>query len=158
MPPSIQRFRVRLERPDGYSRGAGFYVPAQVMAAFAPQKRVPVVVTINGYTWRSTVSPYGGQFVVPVRSEVCATIGADAGDTVSVAMQLDGAVRRVAVPPDLARALNGAGARQAFDGLSYTEQKEHVQGVAAAKRPETRQRRIESAVARALRPTKRKAP
>ncbi len=158
MSPSIHRFRVRLQRPDGYARGAGFRVPARIMAAFAPRQRVPVVITINDYTWRSTVYPYAGAFFVPVRSEVCTAIGADAGDSVAVAMGLDAAVRRVEVPADLARALDRAGAREQFDRLSYTQQQEHVHGIADAKRPETRQKRIDAAVAGALVPDGRKAP
>ena len=93
-----------------------------------------------------------------MRSEVCTAIGADAGDRVAVAMGLDAAVRRVEVPADLARALDRAGVRQQFDRLSYSQQKEHVQGIADAKRPETRHKRIEAAVARALVPNNRKAP
>src|SRR5690606_15559437 len=56
--------------------------------------------------------------------------------------------REVEVPEDLAEALAPhAEARAFFDGLSYTHRKEYVQWIAAAKRPETRRRRIEKAVA-----------
>lgn len=143
-----QRFRVRLERPDGFAKGAFVRVPQRIMGAFAPQRRVPVVVTINGSTWRTTIAPYGEEFFVPVRAAVCASIGADAGDTVDVAMDRDAGVRKAEVPADLARALAVAGARAAFDRLAFTHQKELAQSVATAKRPETRQKRIDKAVAK----------
>jgi len=151
-----ERFRVRLERPEGLSRGANFRVPQHVMKAFAPRSRVPVVVTINDYSWRTTIAPYGGEFYVPVRSEICSAIGADAGETVEVAVERDAAERSVEVPADLARALDAAGVRSAFDRLSYSLQKECAQSVATAKRPETRQRRIDAAVSKlSARPAKK---
>jgi hypothetical protein len=144
------RFRVRLERPEGLAKGAFLRVPQRVMDAFAPRLRVPVVVTINDYSWRTTIAPYGDEFFVPVRAAVCSACGADAGDTVSVTLEDDAAERRVEVPADLAGALDAAGARAAFDRLSFTHQKEYAQSIEAAKRPETRQRRIETAVAKIL--------
>ncbi len=143
-----QRFRVRLERPEGFAQGAFIRVPQRVMDAFAPQLRVPVVVTINDYSWRTTIAPYGEEFFVPVRAAVCASIAANAGDMVDVAIERDGGVRKADVPADLARALDAAGARAAFDQLAFTHQKELAQSVATAKRPETRQKRIDAAVAK----------
>jgi hypothetical protein len=144
------RFRVRLERPEGLAKGAFLRVPQRVMDAFAPRRRVPVVVTINDYSWRTTIAPYGDEFFVPVRAAVCSACGADTGDTVSVTLEDDTAERRVEVPADLARALDAAGARAAFDRLSFSHQNEFARSVAAAKRPETRQRRIQAAVTKML--------
>ena len=143
-----QRFRARLERPEGVSRGASLQVPQRIMDAFAPRKRVPVTVTINEYSWPTTVAPYGEEFYIPVRSDVCAAIRADAGDTVNVALEIDTTVREVEVPPDLARALSAAGVQAAFDRLSVTHRKEIARSVARAKRPETRERRIGAAIAK----------
>ena len=44
-------------------------------------------------------------------------------------------------------ALTDAGARAAFDALSYSRRKEVARSVSEAKRPETRERRIAAAVA-----------
>jgi hypothetical protein len=63
------------------------------MDAFAPRKRVPVVVTIKGFSYRTTIATYGGESYVIVRSEICGKIGADAGDTVDVEMSEDTAER-----------------------------------------------------------------
>jgi uncharacterized protein YdeI (YjbR/CyaY-like superfamily) len=56
--------------------------------------------------------------------------------------------REVVVPADLAAAMEAQPpARAFFDGLSNSLQRHHVDGVNAAKAPETRQRRIDKAVA-----------
>jgi len=125
-----------------------FKVPPQVMAAFAPRKRVPVVVKINRYSWRTTIAPYGGEFYIGLRKDVKAAVGADAGDKVKVEMTLDETPRTVTVPRDLARALSKAKLRVAFDRLAYTHRKEYVVWIEGAKKAETRERRVDGAVER----------
>ena len=88
-----------------------------------PDPKDPVVVTVNGYTWRSTIAPYGADFFVPVRAEIRVATDAVLGERVDVALQRDTAERRVDVPKDLALALGQAGARAGFDALSFTCQK-----------------------------------
>lgn len=50
--------------------------------------------------------------------------------------------RIITVPDDLAAALQESGLVQHWDGLSYSRQREQTDAVVAAKRTETRQRRI----------------
>ena len=70
------------------------------------------------------------------------------GDEVEVDMELDTKPRVVVEPADLARALNADPvARIAYDRLSYGHKREHVLAIDSAKKPETRIRRIEKAVA-----------
>lgn len=125
----------------------GIPVPADVVAALGPKKRPPVTVTLNGYTYRSTVAPYGDVFMLPLNKEHRAAAGVSAGDRVEVTLALDTAPRTVDVPDDLAAALAAVpGARDTFDKLSYSARKEHVRQVESAKAPETRARRIASIV------------
>ena len=56
---------------------------------------------------------------------------------------LDDRPRTVELPEDVAGALGAAGARDAFDQLAYSHRKEFVRWIEEAKRPETRQRRID---------------
>ena len=58
----------------------------------------------------------------------------------------DAAERTVEVPADLAAALEEAGLRKAFDALSYSHRREHVNAINDAKKPETRSRRISKAL------------
>ncbi|MFO7321454.1 MAG: YdeI/OmpD-associated family protein [Chloroflexota bacterium] len=126
----------------------GIPVPAEAVAALGKGKRPPVKVTVNGYTYRSTVAPYGGVFMLPLAKEHRHAAGVRAGDEVEVTLELDEEPRTVDVPADLAAALaEKPGARGAFDKLSYTMRKEHVRQVETAKAAETRQRRIARIVA-----------
>jgi len=46
-------------------------------------------VTINGHTYRSTVAPLGGVFMLPVRAEVREAAGVAAGDEVEAEFELN---------------------------------------------------------------------
>jgi hypothetical protein len=139
------RFRAVIERSG--KTATGIRVPAEIVASLGAGKRPPVRVTINGYTYRSTVAPLGGAFMVGVSAENRAGAGVSGGDEVDVELALDTAPREVTVPPDFADALNrDAEARQSFDGLSYSNKRRYVLSIEDAKTAETRQRRIAKAV------------
>lgn len=126
----------------------GFEVPAEVLARLDGGRRPKVVVTIGGYVYRSSIGSMGGRSMLPVSAEHRAGAGIAAGDEVDVAVALDTEPRVLAVPPDLAAALAGAPeARRAFDELSYSAQRAHVDPIQAARRAETRARRIARSVA-----------
>jgi Bacteriocin-protection, YdeI or OmpD-Associated/Domain of unknown function (DUF1905) len=112
-------------------------------------KRFPVQATVNGYTWRTTVMRMGGEFLLGLNKAVRDAAGAQAGDSVDVAIELDIAPREVEVPEALASALaKDPAAKAAFDALSFTNRKEYARAVAEAKRPETRDRRVAQTLAR----------
>lgn len=125
----------------------GIRVPEEVVERLGAGKRPAVHVTINGFTYRSTVAPMGGAFMLPVSAEVRESAGVAAGDEVDVEIALDSEPREVSVPSDFAAALDvDAAARRFFDGLSYSNKRRFVLSVEEAKTPETRQRRIAKAV------------
>jgi hypothetical protein len=120
----------------------GIVVPPEVVAALGKGRRPPVTVTINGYSYRSTVAVMGGQFMVGVANEHRRPAGVENGGVVDVTLELDEAPREVEVPEDFTAALAAAGLRDAFDRLAYSHRKEHVRAIAEARTPETRARRI----------------
>jgi hypothetical protein len=130
----------------GDMNATGIAVPEWVVERLASGKRPKVLLTLNGYTYRSTVAVMGGQFVLPLAAEHREKAGVRGGDRIHVAVELDTAPRDVEVPEDLAAALKKARARAAFDALAFTHRKEHVRAIAEAKAPETRARRIAKAV------------
>lgn len=106
-------------------------------------KRFPVRATVNGYTWSTSVTRMGGEFLLGLNRAVREAAGAQAGDEVDVAIELETAPREVDVPEELAAALAGdPAARVAFDKLAFTHRKELARSVAEAKRHDTRARRI----------------
>ena len=139
------RFQTMVEL--GGKTATGFEVPPQVVADLGSGKRPAVRVTINGYTYRSTVASMGGRFMLPLSAENRAAAGVAAGDEVDVDLELDTEPRTVAVPDDLQVALNAEPeAQRSFDGLSYSEQRRQVLSVTDAKTPETRTRRLQKVI------------
>src|SRR5438045_4151947 len=119
----------------------------QVAAVGEGAKRFPVVATVNDYTWRTTVTRMGGEFLLGLNRSVRQDAGVEAGDTVAVTLELDTAPREVAVPEALAAALDDdPEARAAFGRLAYTHRKEYARWIDEAKREETRQRRVTQAL------------
>lgn len=108
---------------------------------------LPVVAVVNGYSWRTSVTPVGGEFLVGLSRAVRQGAGVEAGDVVVVELVLDAAPREVDPPEALARALDGdRAARAAYDGLAYTHRKEFALWIAEARRKETRERRVAKAL------------
>ena len=125
----------------------GIRVPSEVIAALGTQKRPKVVVSLNGYTYRTTVAPFGDVFMLPLSQEHRAASGLKPGDEVEVTIALDLEPRTVEVPEDLAAALSAKpGAKEAFEALAYSRRKEFVRQVNEAKAQETRTRRIANIV------------
>ncbi len=127
----------------------GIPVPEDVVTALGAGKRPAVVVTVNGYEYRSTVASMGGQFLIPFSADKRAATGINGGDPIEVTLLLDTAPRTVEVPADLKAALDAQpAAGAAFEKLSPSAKKAHVTSVEAAKAAETRARRIASIVAK----------
>lgn len=119
----------------------------QVTAVGERAKRFPVTATVNGYSWRTTVTRMRGEFLLGVNREVGEAAGVEAGDTVDVAIELDAAPREVDVPKALASALAAdPAASAAFDGLAFTHRKEYARWVVDCQARGTRDRRVTQAV------------
>ena len=108
------QFRAVVEQ--GGKTATGITVPDEIVAALGRPKKPAVSVTINGYTYRSSIATVSGSFKVGVSAEVREAAGVKGGDEVDVEIALDTAPREVAVPPDFAAALEAEPAAQAtFD-------------------------------------------
>lgn len=138
-------FRTTIEL--GGKTATGFAVPDEVVDALASGRRPAVKVTVNGFTYRTTVARMGGRSMVPLSAGNRASCGVAAGDEVDVRIEPDTEPRVVAVPPDFAAALDQAGIRPVFDRMAYTHRKEWVRSIEEAKAAATRRRRIDKAVA-----------
>lgn len=126
----------------------GIPVPGEIVASFGAGKRFPVVVTLNGYSYRTMLTFYKGEFVLSLAAEHREAAGVTAGQQIEVEVVLDSAPREVPVPEDLAAALSASPkAGTFFEQLAYSHRKEYVRWIEEAKKPETRASRIEKAVA-----------
>jgi hypothetical protein len=128
--------------------GSACYIPITFdpKAVFG-KLRAPVKVTLNGYSYRSTIAAMGGPPCVPLRKSNREAAGLEGGETIDVRLELDTDPRVVEPPADLVRALKQApGAWDGWRQLSYSHQREHVEAIEEAKKPETRVRRIQNAI------------
>lgn len=133
---TVKSFRTKL--------GSGFVeLPFDVKKQFGTA-RPPVRVSINGYSYRSTVAVYGGRYYVPVRRDRREVAGVKPGDIVKMTIAPDTEARRVEAPPELRAALTKNGlARTQWEKLSYTHKREHSEAILEAKKAETRARRVQ---------------
>lgn len=111
--------------------------------------RAPVRVTLNGFTFRSTIASMGNGPCLPLRKSNREAAGLEGTETLAIKLELDTEKREVTVPADLKRALREASpaAWERWTDLSYSHQREHVEAIEGAKGADTRARRIAKAVA-----------
>ncbi|WP_420179574.1 YdeI/OmpD-associated family protein [Paenarthrobacter sp. TA1.8] len=132
----------------GDGNKAGIEVPDAIVEGLGAGKRPPVVVTINGQSYRSSIAVMGGKYMVGVSSANRELTGAAAGDTVDVGLEVDTEPRVVELPADLTAALEAEPEAKAFYGtLNYSSQRRYVEPIGDAKTEETRARRIAKVVA-----------
>ncbi len=126
----------------------GIVVPEKVLSDLGAGKRPPVVVTIKGYTYRSTVASMGGQFLIPLSAEHRKNSGAAGGERLEITLVLDNEPRTVELPAELHAALKkNTKAMQAYEKLPPSGKKKVVLMVNSAKAEETKMRRVAKIVA-----------
>jgi len=126
----------------------GIVVPEEVIEQLAAGKRPAVLVNLNGYEYRTTAGVMGGRHMVSVSAAVRKATGLGGGDPVRITLTVADTPREVTVPDDFAAAL--AADEQAaafFAGLSNSLQRYHVDNITGAKSADTRQRRVDKAIA-----------
>ncbi|WP_458781009.1 YdeI/OmpD-associated family protein [Arthrobacter sp. D3-16] len=132
---------------QGSGNKTGIVVPEHVVTELGAGKRPPVVVTIHGKSYRSSIAVMGGQNLISLSAANREFVGVVAGDTVDVELELDTQPRVVEVPEDLAAAMAAEPAAQEFYvTLSNSAQRRYVEPLGEAKTPETRSRRIAKVV------------
>ena len=140
-------FRTALAKDPKDGEIAQIEVPGDVRAVFG-KARPPVVATIDGYAFRTTIMVYGGKSYVGVRRSHREAAKLSPGQKVRVVIELDETPRTVTPPKELAAVLKkDKMARAAWDALSFTHKREHAEAIEGAKKAETRARRVDKTIA-----------
>ena len=131
-----------------YREGSICFIPVNFdPKALFGKIRAPVKVTLNGYTYRSTIASMGGVTGIPLRKSNREAAGLAGGERIAVTIELDAEPREVELPRDLARALRSDKHRlKKWQSLSYTNRREKSEAIENAKRPATRERRLAAAL------------
>ena len=107
-----------------------------------------MLVSLNGYEYRNTVGVMNGKAMISVSAAVRTATGLKGGDPVHVTLTVADTPREVMIPDDFAAALAADEQAGAFFGkLSNSLQRYHVDSITSAKSADTRQRRIDKAIA-----------
>jgi hypothetical protein len=119
--------------------------PYDLKETFGVGNLVPYKVTFDGRVhYQGSLAKMGGpNAMILLRKDVQAELGKGAGEPVEVVVELDDRPRKIEVATDIKKALQAAGLWEKFEKLAYTHRKEYVVWIEDAKKPETRQNRIE---------------
>jgi bifunctional DNA-binding transcriptional regulator/antitoxin component of YhaV-PrlF toxin-antitoxin module len=126
----------------GYKNHASIAIPEEVLSKLGTNRRAPLKVTINGYTYQSTATAVDGECRVVFPQKDRDASGAKADDIITVTLELDSGVREVDMPIELTQALQSAGLTEVFAALTYSKRKEFARQVSEAKAEESRAKRI----------------
>ena len=143
-----REFRAKLSRFEGVGTWTFVKVPFDVEKHFGKGGQVKVKGAVNGAEFRSSLMPDGdGQHFLVVGKSIRDKAKVKVGDRVTVIVEPDAGPRLIEAPPDLAKALGkNKTAKAVWDEFAYSRKKAYVDWIVAAKKAETRVRRIENAV------------
>lgn len=126
----------------------GIVVPNHVIEELGGGNHPKVEVTLNGFTYRSSIAKMGDQFLIPVSKARRAEGKLEVDIPYEIEIKLDTAPRTVDVPGELtAHFETDTNARAKWDAMSYSNQLRLVIPINNAKKPETRQRNIDKVIA-----------
>lgn len=135
---------IEFESQIAEAAGGGAYVevPADVIEKLGGGGRIPVKASFDGVPYSGSIVRMGGVTCIGVLKSIRRELGKGPGDSVVVAIDRDDSVRTVEVPPELkAIFAEQPDAEAIFLKLSFSHQREHVNYIREAKKPETRRRR-----------------
>lgn len=126
---------------------AGIPVPPEVVAGLGGGNHPKVELTLNGFTYRSSIAKMGDEFWIPA-SKARRTEGKLEVDVpYEIEIALDTGPRTVDVPEELAAHFaTDPAAKSVWEAMSYSVQLRTVTPINNAKKPGTRQRNVDKVI------------
>lgn len=126
---------------------AAFVIPDDFVSALKAGGRPKVAVTLKGKVFRTSIAKMGGRYLLGFNKARREEADLAVGERYTLEIVADTEERTVALPDDLAAALAGdKPALDRWEKLSFTNKRELAEPIEAAKKPETRERRVARAV------------
>ena len=97
------RLTLELQRTGGNT--TGFQIPDKAVADLGGGGRPKVTVTVNGFTFASSIAKMGGSYWLGVSAERRTAARVEGGQVYDLDVELDTAPRVIETPPDLRAAL-----------------------------------------------------
>jgi hypothetical protein len=124
----------------------GIEVPAEVVAALGAGERPRLRVTVNNYSFVSSIGKMGGKFMISFSAAHRAASGLTGGDAVQVELAVAPKAPATVLPADFSAVLADTKLTEAFESAAPSRRKEWVRSIQDAKAPETRAKRIQKVV------------
>lgn len=140
--PNTITLEIELLSSDEYPGSAYMIFDLDFEKVFGSKGRIPVVFSVDGHRYRSTIAVYDGVHMMVFNKTMRDETGYKAGDKITATIERDQEQRKVSIADDIKAELDRAGVREAFERYSYSHQKEDIAWIEEAKKPETRARRI----------------
>src|SRR4030081_847919 len=142
------QFKGKLTPTPGGGGGCLVPVPRDAAAKLGLKGMPKIQSVIAGQPYRGSLMPMGdGTYCLGVLKSIQEAAGVGLGDTITVELEVDTTPRIVEPPADLARELaRDKKAAAAWAALSFTNKKELARSLEDAKKPETRERRLVTAL------------
>lgn len=125
-----------------YPNSAFMEFDFDISSIFGSKGRIPVQMTVDGHTFRSTMVPMGGKHLMTFNKQMRDATGYKAGDRIHILLERDAEPRTVDMPADVRSALTEHGVWPALLKYTYSHQKEVLDWINDTKNAETRTRRI----------------
>ena len=108
---------------------------------------IPIRGTINGNNYIQTLVKYKGEWRLYVNTKMLRNSPKRTGETVTVSVEFDPSDRTITPHPKLTKALNeDKSAKQAFDGLPPSKQKEIIRYISFLKSEDSISNNIQKAI------------
>jgi hypothetical protein len=124
----------------------GIEVPAEIIAALGVGQRPRLQVTVNSYSFVSSIGKMGGKFMISFSAAHRAASGLTGGDAVQVELEVAPETPAAVLPANLSAVLAQTGLTEAFDSAAPSRRKEWVRSIEEAKASKTRAKRIQRVV------------
>ena len=143
----MKEYKFKAEIQEGEGGGAYVVFPFDTEKEFGTKGKVPVHVTFDGVSDRSSLFRYGPpQHLLGVVKAIREQIGKKPGDSVEVVLWKDEEIRTIEVPDEFRKRMEQEKLLPFFEKLSYTHRKEYCRWITEAKKEETRQSRLAKAI------------
>ncbi len=128
-------------------------VPVKITLALGTKGPVPVFARVNGSeTFLASLFPVGGgRHYLRVRNKICKAAEIKEGDRVAVQITVRDRAAEISIPKDLMSALRAEGVLEEFKALPIGKKSYLLRLIEEAAKPQTRDKRIQSAVEEAHR-------
>lgn len=132
---------------SSFGNNTGIEIPPKVIEKLDAGKRPSLNVTVNDYSYQCTPGVMGGKTLLAFSSEHRKNTGLEGGDKIHVSLSVATEPRKVEMSDSFLSSLNSSGTKDFFDTLSNSLQRYHCDLINGAKTEETRERRIQKAIA-----------